>query len=356
MPRDEYLGRVPAVCRQFGAVSGCLRGHATRCAGPGSLAAGCFSALAVLAACLAWSSPADAAEPAGGRKAAEGRAGAVERAIADDRVEFLRIVRDPKGQPLALETSIVRYEGPVGAGDTEPLRVDLVAAVHLGSRRYYDTLDRLFTEYDAVLYELVAPDHARVPKPGAKPSGAIGAAQQSLTKMLGLEFQLDRIDYRAGNFVHADLSPKEFDAAMAKRGESWWTMVSKLMRESVARADAKKDKSRTDVGVGDVFGLLFGTHREVRLRRLMAEQFTDMEVLTAAFGGEEGSSLITDRNAAAARVLEKQVGKGRRSLAIFYGAAHMDDFDRRLRKDFGLQPGETTWVEAWDLRDPTDRN
>ena len=356
MPCDVYSCSVSAVRRQSGIASGGPRRITTRCTGPGSSVAGAFPALAVLAAWLAWSSPAGAAEPGRGQKAAEGRAGAVERAIADDRVEFLRIVRDAKGQPLALETSIVRYEGPAGAGDAKPLRVDLVAAVHLGSRRYYDTLDRLFADYDAVLYELVAPDHARVPRPGAKPSGAIGAAQQSLTKMLGLEFQLDRIDYRARNFVHADLSPKEFDAAMAKRGESWWTMVSKLMRESVARADAQKGKARSDVGVGDVFGLLFGTNREVRLRRLMAEQFTDMEVLTAAFGGEEGSSLITDRNAAAAEVLGEQVGKGRRSLAIFYGAAHMDDFDRRLRKDFGLQPGETTWVEAWDLRDPTDRN
>ena len=42
------------------------------------------------------------------------------------------------------------------------------------------------------------------------------SAQQGLTRMLGLEFQLDRIDYTAPNFVHADMSPKEFEAAMAK--------------------------------------------------------------------------------------------------------------------------------------------
>jgi hypothetical protein len=98
--------------------------------------------------------------------------------------------------------------------------------------------------------------------------------------------------------------------------------------------------------------MFFGSDREVRLRRIMAEQFTDMEVLTAAFGGEEGSSLITDRNAAALDVLRDQIGRGRRRMAIFYGAAHMDDFDRKLQKDFGLQPGETTWLEAWDLRMP----
>jgi hypothetical protein len=82
----------------------------------------------------------------------------------------------------------------------------------------------------------------------------------------------------------------------------------------------------------------------------MAEQFTDMDVLTAAFGGENGSTLITDRNAAALDVLRDQIARGRRRIAIFYGAAHMDDFDGRLRDDFGLQPGETIWLEAWDLR------
>jgi hypothetical protein len=317
-----------------------------------------------LLAWLAAATPLAAAEPRGPGPDVEGRPavtpGRVNRQAApeaDDR--FLRITRDGR-RPLALETSIVTYVEPQDAAATagrEPLEVDLVGAVHLGSRTYYDSLDRLFTDYDAVLYELVAPDNARVPRPGRKPSGAIGSAQQGLTKMLGLEFQLDQIDYAAANFVHADLSPQEFDAAMAKRGESWWTMFSRLMRESVARAERGGGRQTGgDVGVGDLFGILFGSNRELLLRRMMAEQFTDMEVLTAAFGGEQGSSLITDRNAAALEVLRQQIAQGRRKLAIFYGAAHMDDFDRRLRRDFGLQPRETAWLEAWDLRDPAARN
>lgn len=281
--------------------------------------------------------------PAGGQELAE-------------QVEFLRLSRDDGGEPLSLDTSIVRYRTVAAVGDgRRPLEVDLVGAVHLGTQAYYDTLDRLFQDYDAVLYELVAPDNARVPKPGRKASGAIGSAQQGLTTMLGLKFQLEQIDYTAKNFVHADLSPQEFDAAMAKRGESWWTMFMKLMREGAARAEKAPGKGGADVGFGDLFGILFGSNREVRLRRIMAEQFTDMDVLTAAFGGEEGSSLITDRNAAALDVLKKQIAVGKRRLAIFYGAAHMDDFDERLREDFQLEPVETDWVEAWDLRLPAGR-
>jgi hypothetical protein len=312
---------------------------------------GCFGWLGSFGMVL----PVRAAEPRAGRAAAPADARQPEQEHG-----FLRITRDSARKPIALETAITTYvetpQAAAAAGRPEPLEVDLVGAVHLGSRQYYDTLDRLFADYDAVLYELVAPDNARVPKPGRKPSGAIGSAQHGLTKMLGLEFQLDQIDYTAKNFVHADLSPKEFDAAMAKRGESWWSMFSRVMRESMARADRAGKQPAGDVGFSDIFGILFGNDRELRLRRLMAEQFTDMEVLTAAFGGEEGSSLITDRNAAALDVLKEQIAKGRRKIAIFYGAAHMDDFDEKLRRDFQLQLRETVWLEAWDLRDPAERN
>jgi len=280
-------------------------------------------------------------------------------AAVAERVEFLRLSRDDAGGLVSLDTSIVEYRADPAAarGDQRPLQVDLVAAVHIGGAGYYETLDRLFADYDAVLYELVAPPNARVPKPGRKPAGAIGSAQQGLTRMLGLAFQLENIDYTAANFVHADLSPKEFDAAMRKRGESWWGMFTKLMREGMARAERGQAGPGSDLSMGEMFGLLFGSglERQVKLRRVMAEQFTDMDVLTAAFGGEEGSTLITDRNAAALDVLRREIATGRRKIAIFYGAAHMDDFDRRLREDFSLQPGETVWLEAWDLRTPAPR-
>lgn len=265
---------------------------------------------------------------------------------------FVRVVRDRDGEPAALETSVVRYRLPSrrpGTAGRSEVTVDLVSAVHLGSRRYYDTLDRLFQNYDAVLYELVAPENARVPQPGRKPSGTIGQAQVGLTRLLGLSFQLDEVDYRAANFVHADLTPQQFDEAMRRRGESWWTMFMTLMRESMAKAPPS---SSDTVGFGDLFSAMFGDHREIRLRRMMAIQFSDMDVLTSAFGGEKGSTLLSDRNAAAIDVLRREVARGRRNIAIFYGAAHMPDFDVRLRKEFGFEADEAEWIEAWDLRLP----
>jgi hypothetical protein len=278
-------------------------------------------------------------------QAAESRAGE-----EHDDLSFLRVTQDADGEPRSLDTAVVRYASDPKAASG--LKVDLVAAVHIGSDQYYTTLNRLFRDYDVVLYELVAPENNRVPKAGQRPSGAIGSAQQGLTGALGLSFQLQAIDYSRANFVHADLSPQQFDEAMQKRGESWWTMFGRLMQEGMAQARRKAAAGDTsgEVGIGELFGLLFSSDREVQLRRIMAEQFTDMEVLTAAFGGENGSTIITDRNAAAIDVMRQQIAKGKERVAIFYGAAHMSDFDERLRNDFDLKPVETTWVEAWDLR------
>ena len=123
--------------------------------------------LVALLAAAAW---ADEPARAGGAAAAAG-----------ERAEFLRLSRDERDRPLSLDTSIVTYGRPDGgprAGVRPPLQVDLVAAVHVGSESYYDTLDRLFADYDAVLYELVAPVNSR-PQPGAKGGGAIGTASRA---------------------------------------------------------------------------------------------------------------------------------------------------------------------------------
>ena len=42
---------------------------------------------------------------------------------------------------------------------------------------------------------------------------------------------------------------------------------------------------------------------------------------------------------------------GKKIIAIFYGAAHMPDFDKRLKEDFGMKRTESEWITAWNLAD-----
>ena len=52
--------------------------------------------------------------------------------------------RDDKGKPLAMETAVVRYV----SADRPGVAVDLVGAVHVGDKSYYDELNKLFETYE----------------------------------------------------------------------------------------------------------------------------------------------------------------------------------------------------------------
>jgi hypothetical protein len=80
--------------------------------------------------------------------------------------------------------------------------------------------------------------------------------QQGLKNALELTFQLDEIDYQAGNFVHADMTPQEFEQSMAERGESllsimWGMMMSAACssRAEQAAEGAKPGRVRPRQGV-----------------------------------------------------------------------------------------------------------
>jgi hypothetical protein len=97
---------------------------------------------------------------------------------------------------------------------------------------------------------------------------------------------------------------------------------------------------------------LLGKNRQLALKRVMAEQFEDLRTQAQVFDGPKGSTLISGRNKAALEVLRQQIAAGKRKLAIFYGAAHMPDMEKRLRQDFGLVPSSVRRLVAWDLGKP----
>ena len=263
--------------------------------------------------------------------------------------KYLRIVRDAKDVPTKLDTAIVRYVGKKGkyAGVT----VDLIGAVHIGDKSYYDELNKRFAGYEALLYELMAPKGTRIPKGGGQGRSGhpIGLMQEGMTDVLGLSYQLREVDYTKKNFVHADMSPKEFDAKMDERGESWMGMAFKMMGQSIAMQAQKGGAASTEM---EMLLALFDANRELKMKRALAKQFEDMEGVMDSFGGEEGSTIITERNIAALKVLKQQLRKGKKNVGIFYGAGHLPDMDKRLIEEFGLKRDKTEWLTAWDMSEP----
>jgi hypothetical protein len=255
---------------------------------------------------------------------------------------FIRL-KEQQGQAAALEVAVTRY-----ANKDKSVMVDLVGVVHIGDRAYYKKLNERFGQYDAVLYELVAPPGTEVPK-GGKSDSPFAILHTLFSTVLDLDSQLACIDYKRKNFVHADLSFEAMKEAARDRGEDGLTLGLSLLADVLRQQNvtARKKNERRPAPEVDLVEALANPNL---LKRELAKQLAG----GADLGQTLQTLLVADRNKEACRVLTRQLVDGKKKLAIFYGAAHMPDFDRRLRDEFGLTRQSQEWLTAWDLRDDPD--
>jgi hypothetical protein len=250
--------------------------------------------------------------------------------------------------------------------------VELVGAVHIADKKYYEALNQRFEGYEALLYEGIGGD-----KPAAAPAAAaeveeappeepvepevaeeapvdeipaakvpakkekldgLHTAYESGAKWLGLAYQMKEIDYRKANFVHADLSMAEFTALQKERGES---LIGFVMKTGLKKTDKPvKEPSSLKLLVSLVRGDKDGLKREL-VHTLGAG---DDQV--AALAGD--NVIIGDRNAKCLEVLDREVLAGKKKLGIFYGAAHFPDMEKRLVEGGWTKTGEE-WMTAWEI-------
>jgi hypothetical protein len=239
--------------------------------------------------------------------------------------EVVRLIKDSAGVVQALETPIFHTENKDG------VKVDLIGAVHVADAEYYEYLEELFKSYDALLYELIAEPDVR------SGNSEVSFAQRKLRDLLGLEFQLDAIDYSASNFVHADLTPSEFKASMRERGESFTSMLMKLLLRS------ENDQSVTL----RLLASLISPKSELIRKRALAEELAKSEQVLSMFVEGDGSAVLTARNDKAISVLKETIQAGKKNIGIFYGSAHLPDLKAKLAKDFSERG--VTWIRAWNL-------
>lgn len=277
---------------------------------------------------------------------------------------FIRFVEDENlGR---LETAVTTYVNPDG------VKVDLVGAIHIGDEAYYTGLNELFKGYEVVLYELVGkPEEVEAGKDAKEPAGKdagkdagkndltariLKGSQLALVGVLGLQHQMMHVDYTPANFVHADVTWEKFREMQKAKGENLFTMARKSME-----AQKKLEKERKQAGVRPAAGdeglamllALFKAAREdnpTELKLIMARQMQDAERMMGHMDGEDGGSvIINERNKIALEKFDTQVEGGKKNLAIFYGAAHFPDMEKRLLER-GFKPRETRWRTAWEIQ------
>lgn len=258
----------------------------------------------------------------------------------------------PPQQPApAAPRAFVRYVEETDGGHVDVLvatyrkgdtTLALHAALHIADPEHYAAMQERFTKFDVLLYELIA-DAATRPHPGmAKDDGLLTMLQSGMGKGLSLVAQMNSLDYRRPNFVHADMTPEEFTAALDKAGKG---AIGDLLASQKTEPDREKAAQQRRLDLVAAFRSGRGAH-EVRVMgaRLVTEQMTGSD------GDGEPSVLIEARNERCLAVLQEQLAAGKHALGIYYGAAHMPHLERRLVQDLGLQPVGEEWVMAWDCR------
>lgn len=229
--------------------------------------------------------------------------------------EFVRVKETADRK--VLQTAVCGYE-------RDGVEVELIGAVHLADRRYYEFLNRHFKKYEVLLFEMVGGEaigrkmrkvegepHAGVR--GRNDLGGLGRFYENLEKALGLAGQSSVIDYTVANFVHADLTAKEFREMQEERGES---LLGFVIGEAIAAKDSRKDPD----GMKLMRGLISGRKDLVK--------------------GEIMESLAADLD---------ELGKGRREIGIFYGGAHFPWMEKRLL-EMGFKRTGKQWLSAWAIR------
>ncbi len=279
---------------------------------------------------------------------------------------WFRLEREGK-TPVALQTSIVRFSGShIGNdGQSRETSVDLVGAIHLAEREYYDALNEEFKNYETVVFELVAPKGSDVKelfaerekkeggKAGVSPLDFVSYSQIKLGEALGLIHQTDGINYFADNFVRGDMDSEDFLIQLFSNGD-----VREFLVDSFFEGFCDETLGQFE-GWGVV--LLCAQNRRLALRRLFAVELSkgelnDIDGETKRLENDEKDEeregvLIHLRDKKAIAAVKKELDAGKTKIAVFFGAAHMPDLERKLEKEFGLKrDGEPRWLDAWKMK------
>lgn len=267
------------------------------------------------------------------------------RAEEKEAAEHMRFVEDDDGA-ARLETVVVKMTGPSG------VQVDLVGAVHVADAAYFEGLNERFKGYDAVLYELVgSPEKGKPLGNRAVASDArlgwIGTLQQKMKEALKLEGQLEKIDYTAANFVHADMGMEEFQKTQETKQETFLGLWLKAMaaQQSVGSSEAAGNDLAS---VMVLMQILMKKDGADDLKRLIGREFDQVESIMSGLEAGGGTVIIGERNRVALEVMAAQIAVGKKRLAIFYGAGHFPDMQKRLEA-MGFKKSGEEWLAAWSV-------
>lgn len=247
----------------------------------------------------------------------------------------------------------------------------LAGVSHLGESNYYAALQKHLDAQTLVLFEgvggqsdegptqttgeVTSPDLAAQTEPSDDRNRA-SSLQFSLAAALGLEFQLEAIDYRRPNFRHCDLSVGQIRDLIAEQprvagepgagqsfegllkmmeGGSW---LDSLLQIGLRFISANpKLQGLAKLALIDTIAEIQGDPSKLQGLPPETKQLLDV--------------LLQKRNQNIVASLRNELKELKRedAVAVFYGTAHMPDLERRIREEFRYVPAGELWLTAFSV-------
>ncbi len=276
-------------------------------------------------------------------------------AVGTNIAPYLRIAH-PQTNLSELQVAVRQF---VPQTPSQPV-VWLVGVSHVGESNYYARLQRLLNTHDLVLFEGVTDRASRAAghKNFERSGEELGSMQNTMAESLGLAFQLDAIDYERPHFRNSDLTIEEIAQLIAKEGRPGGGKPNKTAQEFQNLLEMMQGDSIVATLVTAGLKLIGSNPKLQAMMKLMM-----IEVL-GRFSGDMSKLqglppewqrlieiLIHARNDAVLRDLRAEIARRKpaKSVAIFYGAAHMEDMQRRLTGEMHYAPGREEWLPAFSV-------
>jgi hypothetical protein len=96
--------------------------------------------------------------------------------------------------------------------------------------------------------------------------------------------------------------------------------------------------------------ILMSEDSALAFKKALAKNFDQMESMTAAMEGPQGSAVLSGRNEVVVRKLKEVLAsRKQRRIAVFYGGAHMPGIESTLVKHLKAKPAGEEWLVAWSM-------
>ncbi len=173
--------------------------------------------------------------------------------------------------------------------------------------------------------------------------------QLELANALGLEFQLDAVEYNGDDWRCSDMTVVQLDRAMREKGVDFGPISGALTGSSLP-AKIATFALRAIAWADTWFDNTISDTIKVVMIDLLSDDLA-MEQALKQFGAGFEEVIVDQRNQVVIDDLKAVIADEAdvQSVAIFYGAAHMPDMAERLADQLGYEPVEQQWMTAIKL-------